>query len=156
MTKTEAKGRIEKILEESALGERWSFTDQVLALVEQIEDAQAAAAAERERCAALCEAMADQPGASAEGYEHECAMRIRGENDASSPADPPFGPCLVKLRTDVLEEVLRLLAEARAPRVRYTDSEIAMAQAAIVAARDCAERATAALREALPNYFRSR
>ena len=39
MTKSEARQRIEKLLSESALGERWSFTDQVLAIVDQIGDA---------------------------------------------------------------------------------------------------------------------
>ena len=37
MTKNEALDKIKKLLEESALGGRWSFTDQALALVAEIE-----------------------------------------------------------------------------------------------------------------------
>ena len=114
MTKNEARKRIESLLSQSALGERWSFTDQVLALVDQIE----------------ADAPAAQPPAPAQRY--------------------------VELRTDVLEEVMRLLADAQAPRIHYTDEPIALARAAFAAAQRDARYAADALREALPGYFGER
>ncbi len=118
MTKNEALDKIKKLLEESALGGRWSFTDQALALVAEIE--------------------ADAP------------------SDAP-PAQPPApAQRYVELRTDVLEEVMRLLADAQAPRIHYTDEPMAMAREAVAAAQRDACYAADALREALPGYFGER
>lgn len=119
MTKTEATAKIKKLLEESALGCRWSFTDQALALVAEIEAAPAQA-----------------PAA------------------APAPTNrPPFSPSYVELRTDALEEVMRLLADAQSPRVRYTDEPVTMAREAFAAAQLNAMHAADVLREALPQYF---
>jgi hypothetical protein len=118
MTKNEALDKIKKLLEESALGGRWSFTDQALALVAQIE-ADAAPAA---------------PAPAATNR-------------------PPRCPAYVELRTDALEEVMRLLADAQSPRVRYDDEPVAMAREAFAAAQLNAMHAADVLREALPQYF---
>jgi len=37
---------------------------------------------EREACAALCDAMQESPDGSSEGYEGECALRIRERGQA--------------------------------------------------------------------------
>jgi hypothetical protein len=114
MTKNEALDKIKKLLEESALGGRWSFTAQALALVAEIE--------------------------------------------ADAPPAPPPAPAqrYVELRTDVLEEVMGLLADAQAPRIHYTDEPMAMAREAVAAAQRDACYAADALREALPQYFGER
>ena len=171
MTKTEALDKIKKLLEESALGGRWSFTDQALALVAEIEaDAPPAApvhpapARRMQACDVAC--LLTDRSRCRHAVEHDevgdCAT-LDGPCQPCQPVCSPPAPApaspepqRVEMRTSVLEELMGLLSDIRQPVVPYSADPLAMAQSAISRMQRDARIAEQSLRAELPQYFGER